>query len=43
MTVLPHFFDSELMKIVKDEGKRMMDAQPSEAAVGNMVRRGKLL
>jgi hypothetical protein len=30
------------MKIVKDEGKRMIDAQPSEAAVGNMVRRGKL-
>ena len=33
---------SELMKIVKDESKRMIDAQPSEAAIGNMVRRGWL-
>ena len=27
------------MDIVKEEGKKMMAAQPSESAVGNMVRR----
>jgi translation initiation factor eIF-2B subunit beta len=32
----------ELMAIVKQEGRRMMNAQPSETAVGNMVRRGLL-
>ena len=29
----------ELMDIVKEEGTKMMAAQPSESAVGNMVRR----
>ncbi|XP_070563859.1 translation initiation factor eIF2B subunit beta-like [Ptychodera flava] len=29
----------ELMAIIRREGKRMIDAQPSEAIVGNMVRR----
>lgn len=29
----------ELMDIVREEGKKMMAAQPSESAVGNMVRR----
>ena len=27
------------MDIVREEGKKMMAAQPSESAVGNMVRR----
>lgn len=29
----------ELMDIVRSEGKKMMASQPSETAVGNMVRR----
>ncbi|XP_002740976.1 translation initiation factor eIF2B subunit beta-like [Saccoglossus kowalevskii] len=29
----------EIMDIIRREGRRMMDAQPSEAIVGNMVRR----
>ncbi|KAL3869378.1 hypothetical protein ACJMK2_042063 [Sinanodonta woodiana] len=29
----------DLMDVVKKEGKKMMDAQPSETAIGNMVRR----
>lgn len=28
------------MTIIKQEGRRIMDAEPSETAVGNMVRRG---
>ena len=30
----------ELMSRVREDGHRIMDAQPSEATVGNMVRRG---
>ena len=30
---------AELMTRIKHEGLQMMDAQPSESAVGNMVRR----
>ena len=29
------------MHIIKEQGKRMSEAQPSETAVGNMVRRGE--
>jgi len=29
----------ELMEIIRKEGRKMMQAQPSETAVGNMVRR----
>ena len=28
------------MKLVKEEGKRLIEAEPSETAIGNMVRRG---
>ena len=31
----------ELMSRVREDGHRIMDAQPSEATVGNMVRRGR--
>jgi len=30
----------ELMELVKTESRRMIDAQPSESAIGNMARRG---
>lgn len=30
---------SELMTHVREEGKRMMDSQPAEATIGNMIRR----
>ncbi|KAK2191519.1 hypothetical protein NP493_49g09056 [Ridgeia piscesae] len=29
----------DLMKLVKEEGKRLIEAEPSETAIGNMVRR----
>lgn len=32
----------ELMGIIRCEGKKLMDAQPCEAVVGNMVKRSKL-
>jgi len=32
-------FSRELMEIVREEGKKLMSAQPSESAIGNMVRR----
>ena len=31
----------ELMDLVKTESRRMIDAQPSESAIGNMARRGQ--
>ena len=37
-----YYLHRELMETVREEGKRLMEAQPSETAVGNMVRRGKL-
>ena len=30
----------ELMELVRTESRRMIDAQPSESAIGNMARRG---
>ena len=30
----------ELMDLVKSESRRMVDAQPTESAIGNMARRG---
>jgi len=30
----------ELMELVRCESRRMIDAQPSESAIGNMARRG---
>jgi len=33
----------ELMELVKTESRRMIDAQPSESAIGNMARRGSAL
>ena len=29
------------MNIIREQGKRMSEAQPSETAVGNMARRGQ--
>ena len=29
------------MSLVREEGKRLIEADPTETAVGNMVRRGK--
>ena len=29
------------MATIREEGKLLMDAQPSETAVGNMVKRGE--
>jgi len=33
----------ELMELVKAESRRMIAAQPSESAIGNMARRGTTL
>lgn len=30
---------SELMDVIKEEGRKMSEAQPTETAVGNMIRR----
>ena len=37
---LAKLFCSELMDIVKTEGRKMANAQQTESAVGNMIRRG---
>ena len=29
------------MTLIREEGKKLIDAAPSETAVGNMVRRGR--
>ena len=34
-----HFF-RDLMVILKDEGRKLTQAQPTETVVGNMIRRG---
>jgi len=33
----------ELMELVRTESRRMIDAQPTESAIGNMARRGQTL
>lgn len=33
------FVSGDLMEIIRNEGRRMTTAQPSETTVGNMIRR----
>ena len=40
-TVINYHICRDLMSLVKEEGNKMISAQPSETAVGNMVRRGE--